>query len=143
VPSPTPNELKKQLIAAGLEIFRVQGSRVHLADRVRENLIMDSGVSTFAGDPPVVRIVVRAQASHFPGETPDQLFVRARKVAESSTPRGYAEVESAVVPIRDPGGGPGTLDTWYEVSFERSVSKDELIDELRYALGVEKSASTG
>src|SRR5262249_41968999 len=45
MPSVTPSELKKQLIAAGLEIFRVQGNRVHLADRVRENLIMDGGVS--------------------------------------------------------------------------------------------------
>ncbi|HVU04452.1 MAG TPA: hypothetical protein VHE30_21995 [Polyangiaceae bacterium] len=141
--SPTPSELKKELIAAGLEIFRVQGNRVHLADRVRENLIMDSGVAAVATDPLAVRLVLRAQASHFPGETPDQLFGRARGLAGGSVQRGYAETEATVVPIRDPGGGPGTLDTWYEVVFERVVSRADLVEELRYALSVEKAASTG
>ncbi|HEX4476019.1 MAG TPA: hypothetical protein VH142_13130 [Polyangiaceae bacterium] len=141
--SPTPTELSKQLTAAGLEVFRVQAGRVHLADRVRENLIMDSGVSVITADPFVVRFVVRAQASHFSGESADALFARARGVAESSASRGYREVESAVVPIKDPGGGPGTLDTWYEVAFERGVEAEALVEELKYALGVEKSAGTG
>src|SRR5262245_29782362 len=100
MPLPTPNELKKQLIAAGLEIFRVQGQRVHLADRVRENLIMESGVAAVAADPPAVRLVVRAQASHFPGESPDQLFRRAREMAAASEARGYREVETTVVPVK-------------------------------------------
>jgi len=143
MPSPSPTELKKQLIAAGLEIFRVQGNRVHLADRVRENLIMDGGVAAVASDPLSVRLVVRAQASHFAGESPEQLFGRARGLATASEQRGYVEVDTAVVPIRDPGGGPGTLDTWYEVSYEKAVSPDELVAELRYALGVEKAAGTG
>jgi hypothetical protein len=143
MPSPTPSELKKQLIAAGLEIFRVQGNRVHLADRVRENLIMDGGVAAVAGEPLSVRLVVRAQASLFSGESPEQLFGRARTLAAPSVQRGYLEVDTAVVPIRDPGGGPGTLDTWYEVTYEKPVSEDELVAELRYALGVEKAAGTG
>lgn len=143
MPSPTPIELKKQLIAAGLEIFRVQGNRVHLADRVRENLIMDGGVAAIAADPPGVRLVVRAQASHFVGETPDQLFERARSLAAPSRALGYSETEAMVVPIRDPGGGPTTLDTWYEVAYEKSVGDGDLVAELRYALGVEKAASTG
>ena len=141
--SPTPNELKKQLIAAGLEIFRVQGNRVHLADRVRENLIMDGGVAAVATDPPAVRLTVRAQASRFTGEAPDQLFSRARSLAAPSQSRGYLEVEATVVAIRDPGGGPSTLDTWYEVAYEKVVAEEDLIDELKYALGVEKAASTG
>ena len=143
MPSLTPSELKKQLIAAGLEIFRVQGNRIHLADRVRENLIMDGGVAAIAGDPLMVRFVVRAQSSQFPGESADQLFGRARNAASASAPRGYREVETLVVNINDPGGGPQTLDTWYEVAYEKSVEPSELVDELRYALGVEKSASTG
>ncbi len=143
MPSLTPNELKKQLIAAGLEIFRVQGNRIHLADRVRENLIMDGGVAAVVADPLAVRFIVRAQSSHFPGETADQLFGRARTMASSSAPRGYREVETSVVNITDPGGGPQTLDTWYEVAYEKPVDPDDLVAELRYALGVEKSASTG
>ena len=143
MPSLTPSELKKQLIAAGLEIFRVQGSRIHLADRVRENLIMDGGVSAVVGDPLVVRLVVRAQSSHFPGESADQLFGRARGVAARSEARGYSEVGTTVVAINDPGGGPNTLDTWYEVAYEKAVDPGDLLDELKYALGVEKTASTG
>jgi hypothetical protein len=143
MPSPTPSELKKQLIALGLEIFRVQGNRVHLADRVRENLIMDGGVAAVASDPLAVRLVVRAQASHFAGDTPDQLFGRARSLAQASEARGYREVETTVVPVRDPGGGPGTLDTWYEVAYEKTVTEEELVVELRYALGVEKADGTG
>lgn len=141
--SSTPNELKKQLTLAGLEVFRVQGSRVCLADRVRENLIMDSGVSAIVGDPLVVRFVVRAQASNFPGQSPEELFGRARRLGAVSQGRGYKEVETAVVPIKDPGGGPGTLDTWYEVAFELEVGPEGLVDELKYALGVEKNANAG
>jgi len=141
--SSTLNELKKQLILAGLEVFRVQGSRVCLADRVRENLIMDSGVSAVVGDPLVVRFVVRAQASNFPGKSTEELFGRARQLGESSQGRGYREVDTAVVPIKDPGGGPGTLDTWYEVAFELEVGADGLVEELKYALGVEKNANAG
>jgi hypothetical protein len=143
MPRHTPSELKKQLIAAGLEIFRVQGNRIHLADRVRENLIMDGGVWAVVDEPLTVRFVVRAQSSHFPGESADQLFRRARGLASPSESRGYREVETAVVSINDPGGGPQTLDTWYEVSYEKAVAAEELLDELKYALAVEKTTSTG
>lgn len=142
-PTPSPSELKRQLIAAGLEIFRVQSVRVHLADRVRENLIMDSGVCAVASDPLAVRLVVKAQASHFPGETAEQLFGRARVVGEPAAARGYREVETAVIAVNDPGGGPVTLDTWYEVAYEKLVEPSDLVEELRYALGVEKTAGTG
>jgi len=45
MPVPTPAELKKALTAEGFEIYRTTGDRILLADRVRDNLIMDSGVS--------------------------------------------------------------------------------------------------
>jgi hypothetical protein len=140
MPSPTTLELKKQLIAAGLEIFRAQGNRINLADRVRENLIMDGGVAAVASDPLAVRFVARAQASHFPGETEEQLFRRARACAVASEALGYRELETAIITIKDPGGGPATLDTWYEVVFEKAVGPESLIAELRYALSVEKTA---
>lgn len=143
MPSLTPNEVKKRLIAAGFEIFRVQGNRVHLAERVRENLIMDAGVAAVVGTTLGVRLVFRAQAGHFPGENTEDLFARARSLAAEATGKGYEEVEATVVPIKDPGGGPGTLDTWYEVAYERAVEESELGTELRFALGVEKTALTG
>jgi hypothetical protein len=88
-----------------------------------------------------VRFVVRAQKSDFPSAQPEDLFERARACAAEALGRGYAEVGVAEVPVRDPGDASHTLDTWYEVSFERSVtSVDELEQELRYALALEKTA---
>jgi len=139
MPTPTPSELKKLLIASGFEIFRRDGARIHLADRVRENLIMDSGVAVLTGAAPGVRVVVRAQASHFPGEGAEALFSRARSVGNAAIARGYSEVETTVVPVKDPGGGPQTLDTWYEVAYEKAVDEDALFDELRQALALEKT----
>jgi len=141
MPQVTPSELKKRLMAAGLEILRVQGARVHLADRVRENLIMDSGVAALTGESTGVRLVVRAQASHFPGEGEAALFGRARQLGNAAIALGYSEVETLVVPVKDPGGGPQTLDTWYEVAFEKPVAEADLIGEIRLALGLDKTAN--
>lgn len=133
-------ELKKRLAAAGFEVFRVVGPRIHLADRVRDNLIMDSGVSAMAS-PLAVRFVARAAQSSYVSEAEDALFERARGVAETAASRGYREVETTVARIEDPGGGGATLETWFEVTFEKQVaSEDQLIDELRFALGLEKTA---
>ena len=49
-----------------------------------------------------------------------------------------------MVPIRDPGDESRTLDTWYEVWLERPVlGLDELVTELRRALAIERTVSTG
>ena len=145
MPSPSPQDLKKTLIAAGLEIYRTLGDRVVLADRVRDNLIMDSGVSVVAtATALVVRFVTRAQASDFQAESADSLFAHARRIAQHSIARGYSEVSTAVVPIHDPGDRTRVLDTWYEVAHERSVADEkELVDELREALGWPKVATRG
>lgn len=140
--TPTPSELKKTLVARGFEVYRTLNDQVVLADRVRDNLIMDSGVAARHGSSCAVRFVVRAQASDFPSVSPDDLFERARECAAPALGRGYAEVGVAEVPVRDPGDASQTLDTWYEVAFERAVtSEDELERELRYALGLEKTVS--
>jgi hypothetical protein len=140
--TPTPNELKKTLLARGFEVYRTWGDQVVLADRVRDNLIMDSGVAVRPGDVLAVRFVVRAQASDFPALTADDLYARARECAAAALGRGYAEVGVAEVPVPDPGDASRTLDTWYEVSFERAVaSEDELEQELRYALALDKIVS--
>jgi hypothetical protein len=140
--TPTPNELKKTLLARGFEVYRTLGDQVVLADRVRDNLIMDSGVAARPGSAFLVRFIVRAQASDFPSVAADDLFERARACAAPALDRGYTEVGVAEVPVRDPGDATHTLDTWYEVSFERSVaSEDELEQELHYALGLEKTVS--
>jgi hypothetical protein len=140
--TPTPAELKKTLQARGFEVYRTLGDQVVLADRVRDNLIMDSGVAARPGAVLAVRFVVRAQASDFPSLPATDLYERARAYAVEAVGRGYTEVGVAEVPVRDPGDASSTLDTWYEVSFERPVaSEDELEQELRYALGLEKTVS--
>ncbi len=145
MPSPTLQELKKLLQSEGLEVYRTVGDRIVLADRVRDNLIMDSGVAAVVSDAGLaVRVVVRAQATDFQGETADGLFAHARRVAAPEAARGYGEVSTAVVPIHDPGDHTRVLDTWYEVVFERDVSgTDELVAELKHALGWAKVATRG
>jgi hypothetical protein len=140
--TPTPNDLKKTLVARGFEVYRTLGDQVVLADRVRDNLIMDSGVAARPGAVLAVRFVVRCQATDFPSASADDLYERARACATEAIGRGYVEVGVAAVPVHDPGDPSSTLDTWYEVSFERPVaSEDELDQELRYALALEKTVS--
>jgi hypothetical protein len=140
--TPTPSELKKSLVARGFEVYRTLADQVVLADRVRDNLIMDSGVAARPGAVLAVRFVVRAQGSDFPSAVAEDLYARARACATDALGRGYAEVSVAEVPVRDPGDASQTLDTWYEVAFERAVgSEDELEQELRYALALEKTVA--
>ena len=136
------NELKKALIGAGFEVYRTFPNRIVLADRVRDNLIMDSGVS--AGFEPTLtaRFVVRAMRSDFLGEDDGALFNRARQLAGMATARGYSEAAAEVVPVPDPGDKTQTLDTWFEVAYERPVtSLEELFAELRQAMAMEKVAT--
>ncbi|MBK8253432.1 MAG: hypothetical protein IPK82_12295 [Polyangiaceae bacterium] len=137
---PTPQEIKKALLAAGFELYRTRGEVVHVAERVRENLLMDSGIFVHAGRG-AVGFVVRAQHTDFPHETEDQLFGRARSLAASALERGYHEVEATTRPIYDPGDGDRKIDLWCEVLFER-VAPDlsAALDEVRFALSFPKSA---
>ena len=142
MPNPTPSELKKLLSNAGFEIYRTAGDRVELADRVRDNLIMDSGVSVLAASGElVVRFITRAQASEFAGESEEQLFERARRMGAPAVGSGYAEVSTRAVPVHDPGDRARVLDTWYEVAFEKRVPEDSLTDQIGYALSLPKSAT--
>jgi hypothetical protein len=141
--SPSLADVKKALIAGGFEVYRTIGSEVQVADRVRDNLIMDSGVSIRAESPLAVRVVVRAQLSDFPGD--DQpagaLFDRARATAGAVIARGYLETRVQESPMRDPGDPSRTLDTWYEVCYEKTVaSLDEAVAEVGLVLKLEKTA---
>jgi hypothetical protein len=138
----TPSELKKLLLAEGFEVYRTQSDQIVLADRVRDNLIMDSGVAARLGAVPGVRFTVRAQGSDFSADSPEQILERARQLAAEAVTRGYQEVAANSVEVRDPGDSSQTLDVWHEVVFEKTLSGDEeLIAELRYAISLEKTAS--
>jgi hypothetical protein len=138
-----PSTLKKSLLSEGFEIYRTAPNLITLADRVRDNLLMDSGVSVCEG-PLAVRVVLRAQASNFPGEAADGLYARARALSAELLGRGYAEVSAQAVPVPDPGDRSRTLDTWYEVTYSVGVADDAaLYSELRVALGFNKNAERG
>jgi hypothetical protein len=143
MPTQTPQELKKLLVSERFEVYRTAGDRVLLADRVRENLIMDSGVSVSATDAGyVVRVVVRAQAADFQGETPEWLQEHARRMGEPASSVGYVESACNVVPIQDPSDPTHVLDTWYEVALERTVADfATLVPELKQALAWPKVAT--
>jgi hypothetical protein len=142
MPDPSPTELKRILVTRGFEIYRTTQEEVVLADRVRDNLLMDSGVAARVLPSLAVRLVLRAEALQFPGERPDELLSRARKLVPA--PNEYRELSTRVVPIHDPGDHSRTLDTWYEVWMERPViDLDELCRELRLALSIERSAPAG
>lgn len=138
---PTPAEVKKALIAAGFEVYRTRGDVVHVAERARENLIMDSGVRVHAGEV-AVGIVLRAQRSDFPHDAEDVMFERARQLGVAAKERGYAEVATHVTRLPDPSDEERTLDSWFEVSFEKRVAGlDEAMAEVGFALSLEKAAS--
>ena len=142
MPSLSTTALKHALIGEGFEVYRTLGTRIVLAERVRDNLIMDSGVAAVTEERLAVRLTFRAQKSDFPGESDGQIHARARQQGAPAVARGYTEVEQVVVPVLDPSDKSRTLETWYEVAFEKPV-KDEvgLFEELRYALSVEKTAA--
>ena len=137
----TPPQLKKALVGAGFQVFRTLGDEIVLAERVRENLIMDSGVRVRVGQPLHVTVVFKAQRGNFPGEDDSHLFDRARLLAARAVEKGFAEVSHAVSPVLDPQDAERTLDTFFEVVLVKSAETLELaVEEARFCLGLERSA---
>lgn len=128
-------ELKRLLKAEGFEIYRTLGAFVVLAERVRANLIMDSGVAAASQNGLALRVVVRGQMSHFPGASGDSLLGHVGTLASVFEGRGYAAEEPRKTEMLDPSDPSHVLDVGYEIALGRSVgSVGELIEELRLAL---------
>lgn len=147
MPPADTTELKKILRGAGFEIYRTTAQLVHLAERVRDNLIMDSGVAaqlTGTAEMQVfsVQVNLRAQASHFPGAAEDQVWNHARSLAQGFFDSGYIEDGSRAEPMIDPSDPSQSLDTSYEILLTRTVPDlDALHEELRAALNRRRSTS--
>jgi hypothetical protein len=137
---PSVAEIKKALQAAGFEIYRSRGDVVYLADRVRENLLMDSGV--FVDEALSVGFVVRAQKTDFPNDGDEALFERARKLGEPAVARGYVETSAEIRTVVDPGDAGRTIDRWCEVAYKKPIAAIEgAMDEVRFVLALEKAAA--
>lgn len=138
---PSLADLKKALVAAGFELYRTRGTELQLADRVRDNLIMDSGVSLRIDEALTVKVVFRSQLSDFPADAAPALFDSARALGAEVVGRGYEEVGTSTSHVRDPADPTRTLDTWYEVWYEKPVgSVDDAMVELGFAIKLEKAA---
>lgn len=144
MPESPPNNasrIKKALVEAGFEVFRTRGEEIVLAERPRENLIMDSGVRLRVSEALEVRIVLRAQKADFPNEDEPHLFDRVRQLAAPALSDGFSEIGTAVTRISDPGDAERTLDTFYEITYAKQAPKlDDALVELKFALGLEKRA---
>ena len=93
---PTALEIKKALKERGARGLPDQGrSRWHLAERVRENLLMDAGIFSRAGGPRV-GFVVRAQRTDFPRRGGGAPSSGGGSAAAPSVDRGYLEVDTEV-----------------------------------------------
>lgn len=135
----TVSDIKQALVREGFVVYRTRPDAVHLAERVRENLIMDAGVVVVA-EPLTMRLVFRAEATSFPGAAEPELFERARQLASAAVERGYAEVHARQARVEDPSDEERTLTIRYEVTLERSLADlDDAMSEARFALALPKS----
>jgi hypothetical protein len=134
-------KIKKALIEAGFEVFRTRGEEIILAERPRENLIMDSGVRLRVGDDLEVRVVLRVQKADFPNEDDARLFERVRTHGAQALSSGFAEIGMVATRVADPGDSERTLDTFYEITFAKpAAALTEALTELRFLMGLEKRA---
>jgi hypothetical protein len=149
MPAPETAELKRLLRSEGFEIYRTLDGRVLLAERVRDNLIMDSGVAAGPVGAPgggivCVFVTIRAQLSHFPGASSDAVLSHARDLARPFEGRGYQAGEPTTSDIVDPSHPDRTLDKTFEIPLLRELSDlDQLLGELRVALSLQRSSSDG
>ncbi len=141
--NPRVQEIKKFLIGRGFLIYRTHGDKVCLAERVRDNLIMDANVQVSLVSTPCVRFMARAQRNDFPSsaETDDKLLERARGIAASALERGFRESGTEVLAQLDPMDACRVLDTWYAIWFEKDIStKEDIAEAVAFALSIDKIA---
>lgn len=140
MPTFTPSQLKRALIDGGFVIFRTLPDEVVIAERVRENLIMDSGIRLRCAVGLQVRVVFRIQRGDFPGEDDTRLFDRARALGTFAHAAGFREVGHQTSHVTDPGDSTRRLDTFYEVILDREVNDLEAaLEWVRFALRLDRA----
>jgi hypothetical protein len=142
VSHPDLRQVKQALLDAGIEVYRVVGDELQIAERVRLH-IMDSGVRVHVANPVEVTFTARSQRSDFPSASADELFERVRaSVGALAESRGYLEVKADTVTVKDPMDDTKVLDTWHEVAFRKAADGlDDLVDQVRWAIEIDKYVS--
>jgi len=139
----TPQEIKKVITGGGLEVYRTTGHEVIVADRVRDNLILDSGVRVRPnGSELEVRLIMGLRRGQYPNETDDQLFGRLRELASPALAQGFREVHAGFAAVNDPADAKKTLDTFFEVILAKATTTAEMLEEVRFAMGIAKTAES-
>ena len=135
--------MEQTLTQAGVEIYRSVSDEIQVAERVRFH-IMDSGVRVHLAETVKVAFTARSQRSDFPHADVSDLFDKVRgEVGARAAPRGYREAEATTVEVKDPVDGQKVLDVWHEVTYEKdSVALDVLVDEVQWALSIDKYVAT-
>jgi hypothetical protein len=137
----TPQELKQSLVAGGLEVYRTTGAEVRLAERPRENLILDSGVKVASeGSQFVVTVVFRAEKTAHPDLRDTGIFSRVAMSALLAEDHGFVETDRALKRIEDPSNPGRVLDTFYEITMVMGCNDiASALDLVRFALALERS----
>jgi hypothetical protein len=140
----TPQELKQSLVAGGLEVYRTTGAEVRLAERPRENLILDSGVKVLFEDPQLlVTVVFRAEKTSHPDLRDTGIFSRVAMNALIAQDRGFVETDRALKRIEDPSNPGRLLDIFYEITMvKRCDDMASALDLVRFALSLERAVLT-
>jgi len=139
MPSHTSQQLKRALVDAGFIVFRTLADEVVVAERVRENLIMDSGVRLRNAPTLEVRVLLRIQRGNFPGEDDTKLFARVRARAAPALASGFREVSHQTSHVTDPGDSTRMLDTFYEVLLGREAADLETaLEGVRFAFTLDR-----
>lgn len=130
------------LSQAGVEVYRIVGSQIEIAERVRLH-IMDSGVRIELGHELQVFFRARSQRSDYPHMSSDELLALVRgAIGAPAVTQGFVEQETASREIRDPTSHEQVLDVWHEVTFaKRSASVSALIEDVQWALQLDKYIS--
>ena len=138
----TLDEVKRAMVGAGLEIYRISGHEVRIAERVRMHL-MDSGVTVSLAHAPRVSVTVRGQRSDFPTGRAEELYELVRRAMKATAEdRGFREIDATSRDITDPVDSSSVLDVWHELTFAKDVDQLEtLIADVKWALGLPKCVS--
>lgn len=123
-------ELRKTLVEAGFEVFRVKDDEVHLAER--QNLhLMEAGVRVRASAPFRVTVTARAQRSDAPGLTPEALFELVRDGIKPLVEEGFEELAVHTRELYSVSDNTQVVDIWYEVTLGRTF--DAIHDAITFA----------